>query len=93
MKAAELIQTDKYKEKLRKALKDETASVSSWTDINVLGSVNNLMEAAALASQVKGETFQSIVPGAHCIVQRRAHGVMYVKCLYRSTFFLRESSD
>lgn len=75
-KAAELIQSDKYKAKISQALKDETASISIWADINIAGSVNNLLEAASLASQIKGETFQSNTPGAHCIVQRRAHGVM-----------------
>jgi hypothetical protein len=77
IKAAELIQTDKYKNKIWKALQDETAAVERMIAMNTFSFLNYCYEAAALATQVKGTTFpSSTVPGAQVIVQRRAHGVV-----------------
>ncbi|KAI5118594.1 hypothetical protein M0805_004169 [Coniferiporia weirii] len=75
--AADLIVTEKYKKRLIQAQQDETAAVDVWALLNVMGSRNNILEAASLASQVKGESFpSSSVLGGHAIVQRRAHGAI-----------------
>ena len=77
LKAAELIQTEKYIAKINKILQDETAAVEKVVAMNTYSSVGFFREAAGLATQVKGTTFpSSSVPGAHIIVQRRAHGVV-----------------
>ncbi|KAL5476695.1 hypothetical protein ACEPAI_2881 [Sanghuangporus weigelae] len=77
IKAAELIQTDKYKDKITKALWDETAASKELVMINIRGGHVNLLESASLASQVKGTSFPSSnAPGGHVIVQRRAYGAI-----------------
>ena len=79
LKAAELIQTDKYKDKIEKALWDETAASKELVIINVRSGAANLLETASLASQVKGTAFPSAAaPGGHVIVRRRAHGAVCV---------------
>ncbi|KAH8116163.1 aldehyde dehydrogenase [Phellopilus nigrolimitatus] len=77
LKAADLVQTEKYKNKFKQALQDETAATNSWVMINIVGSRGGILEAASLASQVKGESFpSSSAIGGHVIVQRRAHGAV-----------------
>lgn len=77
LKAVALMQTDKYKDKIKKALWDETAAPKELLMVNVMGGVTALLEAASLASQVKGTAFPStFAPGGHVIVQRRAHGAV-----------------
>lgn len=71
------MQSEKYKTNITKALKDETAFTDAWVNVNIFGSTNAILEAASLASQIKGESFPSSnAPGGHAIVQRRAHGAM-----------------
>lgn len=55
----------------------ETAAVEKLSAINLYGSVGICLEAAGLATQVLGKAFpSSMVPGAQCIAQRRAYGVV-----------------
>lgn len=76
LKAAGLLQTEKYKTKTIQAYKDETSS-KDWGIANLMGSIFGLTEAASLATQIKGESYPSQAPGGYVIVQRRAHGVVY----------------
>ncbi|THH08411.1 hypothetical protein EW145_g2724 [Phellinidium pouzarii] len=77
LKAADLIQTEKYKKKITQSLQEETAAVEMWSRINMAGSLAALLEAASMASQVKGEIFPSpSATGGLTLIQRRAHGVI-----------------
>ncbi|KLO14001.1 aldehyde dehydrogenase [Schizopora paradoxa] len=77
LKAADLLESEKYKAKIYKAVNEETAGDDMWGMINVRGSVGPLREAAVLATTIKGESFpSSSIPGGTCIVQRRAYGVI-----------------
>ena len=76
LKAAELIQTDTYKEKIKQSIRNETAGNDLWVFVNTMATSNNLREAASLASTIKGESFPSSANvGGYCVVQRRAYGV------------------
>ncbi|KZV91705.1 aldehyde dehydrogenase [Exidia glandulosa HHB12029] len=77
LKAAELFASPKYQEIITSTVTSETAAAKEMMHANIYGSVTWSSEAAALTSQLKGETFPSQVPGGQCIVQRRAHGVVF----------------
>ena len=77
LKAADLLESEKYQAKIYQTVNEETAGDDMWGFINVRGSVGALREAAVLATTIKGESFpSSSIPGGTCIVQRRAYGVM-----------------
>ncbi|PAV19094.1 aldehyde dehydrogenase [Pyrrhoderma noxium] len=76
-KAVKLLQSEKYTLKIAEALRDETASIEQWTNINIVGSRNQLMEAASLATSIKGESFpSSSAIGGQVFVQRIPHGAV-----------------
>jgi len=76
MKAADLLESEKYRVKIYQAVNEETAANDSWCFINAKGAAGAMREAAVLASTIKGESFpSSSIPGGLCIVQRRAYGV------------------
>ena len=69
--------TDKYKEKIAKALWDETACSNEVLGFNLLGSQAFFLDAASQCTQIRGSNFPSgAAPGGHVIVQRRAHGAV-----------------
>jgi len=55
---------------------DETGTSADWARINVQGSINALREAAALATQLSGETIPSDKPGTLAITMRAPVGVI-----------------
>jgi len=76
MKAADLLETERYRAKIYQAVNEETAGNDSWGFINVKGAASAIREAAVLATTIKGESFpSSSIPGGLCIVQRRSYGV------------------
>lgn len=75
-RAAELFGSDKYRELITRTVTTETAATKEMMFPNIHGSIIWASEAAALTSQLKGETFPSQMPGGQCFVQRRAHGVV-----------------
>lgn len=77
LKAADLIATDRYRQRYRAAVQSETAVVEYFAEYELNVSVVNLRHYATIASTLYGETFASIVPGGHVVAQRRAIGVMY----------------
>lgn len=87
LKAADLIMTEKYKDKFAKAMREETAAADTWIAFNIASSRGGILEAASQATQIKGESFPSSASvGGLVIVQRRAHGAMYV-CQQCTTLF------
>lgn len=77
LKAADLLMTDKYKDTIATAMQEETACSKSWAVGNIAHAAKFLVEAASMATQVKGEAFPSTtIPGAQVIVQARAYGAV-----------------
>ncbi|CCM03948.1 uncharacterized protein FIBRA_06101 [Fibroporia radiculosa] len=76
-KAAELIQTDKYAQKIHSAVTEENASVDSIVLLNIIPTVGILRHVATLVNELKGETFPSAFPGGQVLMQRRAQGVNF----------------
>ncbi|PSR88857.1 hypothetical protein PHLCEN_2v5006 [Hermanssonia centrifuga] len=77
-KAAELVVSDSYKDKIMKAITEETGCTASWGKlINVDLCHNVLHEACEMAYQVKGEILPSD-SGAQSFVQRLPMGVVFV---------------
>ncbi|KAI0919057.1 hypothetical protein AcW1_003468 [Taiwanofungus camphoratus] len=77
LKAADLLSTERFKEKVHTAIQDETAAGASVADFNLYLADEALHEAASLVTQLRGETFPSMVPGGQVIAQRRAQGVIF----------------
>ncbi|KAI0927689.1 hypothetical protein AcV5_008162 [Taiwanofungus camphoratus] len=77
LKAADLLGTEKYREKVKTAMQEETAAIDSFVAFNFVVTTNNLRTTAGLATQLKGETFPSGVSGGQVVAQRRAMGVIY----------------
>ena len=78
LKAADLLETERYKEKIISAVRDETATADHMLYFNTASPAAALRDAAGLVGELKGESFPSQLPGGHVIAQRRAMGVMYV---------------
>jgi acyl-CoA reductase-like NAD-dependent aldehyde dehydrogenase len=77
LKAAELADKEKYQSKIKLTMIEETAATEQWATFNASLS-NMLRSVAGMAHQLKGETLQSVFPGAKLETQRKAMGVMYV---------------
>lgn len=74
-KVADLWQSDKYKQKVIQAIREETAGSSSWAVFNWISST--MLLRAASVDKFKAEFFPStLVPGAQVVAHRRAMGVM-----------------
>lgn len=78
LKAADLLETERYKEKITNALRDETATADHMLYFNHVSPASALRDAAGMVNELKGETFPSHLPGGHVVAQRRAMGVMFV---------------
>lgn len=76
LRAADIITSDRYKQRLKEALQNETAAPDYMFNINMMGAANNLRGAAGQLASLKGETFPSAMPGAYVVAQRRAIGAM-----------------
>ncbi|CAL1715140.1 unnamed protein product [Somion occarium] len=77
LKAADLVSTTRYKEKITKAMREETAATDSMVFMNIRRVGEQLKDAAGLVSGLKGETFASALPEGYVVVQRRAMGVIF----------------
>lgn len=78
LKAAELLQTKRYQERILQTIHEETAAANIVPMFDMMASVEVLKDIAGLTSQLKGETYPSCLPGGHVLMQRRAIGVMLV---------------
>jgi acyl-CoA reductase-like NAD-dependent aldehyde dehydrogenase len=74
LKAADLLE-QKLPE-FQKAMAEEVGASELWATFNVLGSASLFREAAALATQIQGETIPTDKPGALSITLRQAAGVV-----------------
>ena len=76
LRAADLLATEKYRQKVAVATKEELASGADMFLMNHTVQINHLRNFAAAIQLLKGETFPSVVPGGQVFAQRRALGVM-----------------
>ncbi|OBZ77471.1 Vanillin dehydrogenase [Grifola frondosa] len=76
LKAADLFESEKYRERAKVALQEETAATDGMFSSGYLGSVNALRNYAGMVTQLRGETFPSVLEGGYAVAQRRAIGVV-----------------
>lgn len=90
LKAADLIQSERYRLKIFQAIQEETAASIDLAMMNWAPVPNMLRTHAGLLERLKGDVYPSMtVPGAQIVTQPRAMGVMYVNCRYQSCFTLK----
>jgi len=77
MRAAALLETDKYRAKVEEAIKAEVAATDFIVNLNTNMSAEMLRTLATLVMELKGEMFPSHIPGGQVLVQRRAQGVVF----------------
>lgn len=87
LKAAELVVTDKYKNKILEAIQTETAASTAWCTYNLTATTNNLRTSIGFLGELNGQILPSIIPGGKLEVHRRAIGVMYVCFLLVHAYF------
>ena len=79
LRAADLMSTEKWQQKVLAAMKDEVSAVDPMlVYFNIPAVVGLLRHTAGLISHLKGETFPSDIPGGYVVSQRRGLGVMWV---------------
>ncbi|THH15081.1 hypothetical protein EUX98_g9521 [Antrodiella citrinella] len=76
LRAAALIETDQYYQKVQDTTRDETAATDHLKYNNYYGAIALLKNVAGMISQLKGEIYPSKVPGGQVVVERRAKGVI-----------------
>jgi hypothetical protein len=77
MKAIGLLESEPWKARFAKALKDETSCTDVWVLINLKSSLGQLIQSMSLGATICGKAFPSAsAPGGQVIVQRKPHGVM-----------------
>lgn len=76
LKAAELLESAQYSNKVLSTVMAETAAERTWVNSNTRGAVNLLREMTTFAAQLKGETWPSVYPRATALMQRRPMGVI-----------------
>ncbi|KAH9944782.1 Aldehyde/histidinol dehydrogenase [Amylocystis lapponica] len=88
LRASALLTTERYTEKLKAAMHDETAATDFWINFNIDMTITDLAHNAGLVTQLKGETFPSDVPGAQVVAQRRANGVIFAMAPWNAPVLL-----
>ncbi|KAG6899940.1 hypothetical protein C0993_005062 [Termitomyces sp. T159_Od127] len=76
LKAAELVVTDKYKNKILEAIQIETAASPAWCTYNWIATTNNLRTSIGFVGELHGQILPSIIPDGKLEVHRRAIGVI-----------------
>lgn len=77
LRAADLISTEKWQQKVLATMKDEVCAVYPMlVFFNIPAVISLLRHTAGLISHLKGETFPSDVPGGYVVSQRRGMGVV-----------------
>lgn len=76
LRAADILATDKYREKVATIPPEEVSSTEDMLPFNYLAQIGFLRNYASMAMEMKGEAFPSIVPGGRVMAQRRAFGVV-----------------
>ncbi|THH30801.1 hypothetical protein EUX98_g3381 [Antrodiella citrinella] len=77
LKAANLLETDRYQEKIMTSTRDETGASDGWRGHNIDSAIQVLRDVAGFTSLLKGEVYPSRLPGGQVIVERRPKGVIF----------------
>ncbi|KAF7318349.1 Aldedh domain-containing protein [Mycena chlorophos] len=89
LKAADLLATDAWRNKIVDISVEETNCAPAWSVSGLAGTVPLLRTAASYANQLVGTTFMSHnVPGMHCRVELRAMGVVFGIAPWNAPFSL-----
>lgn len=78
LKAADLLESERFAQKITNAVRAETAAEDSMSFFNIRYPASALRDAAGEISNLRGETFPSWLPDGQVITQRRAADVMFV---------------
>jgi len=79
LKAAELVQTDKYRTMIIDSAQEETDAAPYYAYFNWFMAVDALRTQAALVEKLRGEIYPSgVVPGAEILAERKPMGVVCV---------------
>ncbi|KAG6860088.1 hypothetical protein C0995_015882 [Termitomyces sp. Mi166 len=76
LKAAELVETDKYKNMILQASQEETATLDAWPALVWGVASNTLRQVADLSGGLKGRILPSITPGGKLEILRKPIGVI-----------------
>jgi acyl-CoA reductase-like NAD-dependent aldehyde dehydrogenase len=76
VRAAGIMDSEAWRSKVREALREETSSTSGWATFQGLRAGDYMRDVVGMVGKLRGETFQSVVPGGEVLVQRRAIGVV-----------------
>ena len=75
-KASQLLTGDKYREKVTQAMRAEISAVDEMCYFSVDYPAMIMLNSSGKIHLLRGETLPATMPGAYCMVQRRAKGVM-----------------
>ncbi|KAI0642106.1 aldehyde dehydrogenase [Trametes meyenii] len=76
LKAADILASPEYKEKVMATVKEETAAMDDTVVFNHTAPVNEMRNFAGATTRLKGEAFVSWLPGGQVFAQRKALGVV-----------------
>ncbi|CCM04245.1 uncharacterized protein FIBRA_06412 [Fibroporia radiculosa] len=88
LKAADLLETDKYKAKVAEAINAEAVAGEYMVQFNLMTSIGLLRWVAGSIALLRGETFPSLVPGGQVLAQRRAQGVIFSIAPWNAPLYL-----
>ncbi|TFY71895.1 hypothetical protein EVG20_g1109 [Dentipellis fragilis] len=84
LRAASIMESDRWRKEVAESMLSETSSTVPWQMYNTMSAPNVVRGFAAMVNELKGETFQSVVPGGQVFIQRRGQGVIYSMCPWNS---------
>ena len=75
-KASQLLTSDQYRAKAVQAMRDEVSATNEVCFFNIDYAAMVVLIASGKIHLLRGETLPATAPGGHCMVQRRAKGVV-----------------
>lgn len=88
LKAADIVSTSAFKDKVVQAVREETASTESWGVFNWAVAAGLLRTYADCVNQLVGQTLPSAVSGGKLETQRKAIGVVLAIAPWNAPFVL-----
>ncbi|KAA1472194.1 aldehyde dehydrogenase [Dentipellis sp. KUC8613] len=84
LRAASIMESDRWRKEVSESMLSETSSTVPWQMYNTMSAPNVVRGFAGMVNELRGETFQSVVPGGQVFIQRRGQGVIYSMCPWNS---------
>ncbi|KAJ7636930.1 Aldehyde/histidinol dehydrogenase [Roridomyces roridus] len=89
LKVADLVASDRWRDLVVKTTVEETGCIPAWALGGWIGVASLLRTAASFANELTGMTFpSSSIPGGHCVMERRAVGVVFGIAPWNAPFTL-----